>query len=136
MNEPTTIVQPADQDSLNLTMAAEEYRSFRLTTALPVEIFWRGQGGNECEGAAVLRELSAQRCRIDTQKSLEAGSALTVRVGANYLNCIIRDVELASHSHGLTAKLQILPTRASFALLSGLERLLTATAASRVSGGR
>ena len=132
MNEAATILPSPDPEEP--TTAMEHRPLFRLTTALPVEIFWRAQGGRECEGAAMLRELSAQNCHIDTQKSLDVGSALTVRVGVNYLNCIVRQVEL--DVHGFTAKLQILPTRNSVALLKGLERLLTATAVSPASGDR
>jgi hypothetical protein len=132
MNKTATILQPADQEVHSiLTTAAEEDPPFRLSTALPVGIFGRGQRENGCE-SAVLREVSARACRIDTQKPLDIGSALAVRVGVNYLDCIVRDIESAPH--GFTAKLQILPTRNGVALLDGLERLLTAVAVSRLSG--
>ena len=105
---------------------------FRLHAALPVGILLRGQRHEDGECAALLREVSARGCRIETQKSLDIGSALAVRVGVNYLDCMVRDVELAAR--GFTAELQILPTRNGVALLVGLQRLVTATAATRVSG--
>ena len=126
MKDTATSLLPADQeDPPSLTMAAEEDRSFRLTTALSVGILWRGQPGDECECAAMLREVSERGCRIETRKSLDIGSALAVRVGVNYLDCIVRDVELAPH--GFTAELQILPTRNGVALLDALRRLVNAT---------
>lgn len=135
MKETAIVLQPPDPEVHPIpTTAAEEDPPFRLTTALPVGIFGRGQRENEREGAAVLREVSARECRIDTQKPLDIGSALAVRVGVNYLDCIVRDIE--PFPHGFTAKLQILPTRNGVALLGGLERLLTAAAVSRLSGDR
>lgn len=100
---------------------------FRLSTALPVGIFWPGQPEEDGECSALLRQVSARGCRIETQRSLHIGSALAVRVGANYLDCIVRDVELAPQ--GFTVELQILPTQNGVALLDALQRLVTPTAA-------
>ena len=79
-----------------------------------------------------MREVSAEGCSIETHKSLDIGSALLVRLGGNYLDCIVRDVELAPH--GFTARLHILPTRNGVAFLDALQLLVTATAATRAAG--
>ena len=76
--------------------------------------------------------MSVLACRIDTQRPITVGSALGVRVGANYLDCIVRAIEPTPH--GVTADLQILPTSQGIALLQNLERLLAPTADSRPPG--
>ena len=122
MNLTATTLEPTDEKA---SAAAEGHRPFRLSTALPVGIFRRDQIAREGEYAALLREISARECRIETQNLLDIGCSLTVRVGVNYLDCIVRNVELAPH--GFTAELQILPTRNGVALLDALRRLVNAT---------
>ena len=126
MNLPATTLKRTDEKVSETTIAAEGYRPFRLSTALPVGVFRRDQVAKEGEYAALLREISARECRIETQKVLDIGCALAVRVGVNYLDCIVRNVELAPH--GFTAELQILPTRNGVALLDAMRRLVNANA--------
>ena len=133
MTETTTTCLP-DEDPSDSSPISERCQQFRLSTELPVEILWRDDHGLEHQDSAVLREISARECRIDTSKCLNARLPVTVRIGTNYLVCLVRDFELALN--GFTIEMLILPTKNGTALLGGLERMMSATSYSQTPAYR